>query len=244
MPVDYINEDGTFVEGFEKNFDADVQDYAKGFKTIGAALKSGLESRSEFRNRVKLPDDPAEKEKFVDEHFKDVLETRAKTREEQATAQAEEAKKTQETAQAEALTKSTEAGKAMLGTEAEKNIELCRRAFRSDFCPEWIKAGIANAAGVEFKDVTDAQFKEIFVTDPAVVETLLKYSTLTKDGALPKGDGKASDKGVEEVTPGYPFNPGYYKGRPDDDPQKLWFINRGAKYEGGQYTGGFQTVPA
>ena len=244
MPVDYINDDGTFAEGFETNFDAEVRDYAKGFKDINALVKSGLEARREFRDRVKLPDDPKEKEAFVDQHFKDVLEARNKTREEQATAQAEEAKTAAETARAEALTKSTELAKEILGTDADMNIELCRRAFRSDFCPNWIKDGIAKVAGVEVKDLTDAQFKEILVTDPAVVETLLKFGTLTKDGTLPRGDNPTNKANVEEVEPGYPYQPQYYQGRPDSDPEKAWFINRGAKYDGGKYDGGYQAVPA
>jgi len=28
----------------------------------------------------------------------------------------------------------------------------------------------------------------------------------------------------EEVTPGYPDNPEFYRGRPDDDPEKQYFI--------------------
>ena len=244
MPVDYINDDGTFAEGFEQNLSAEVRDYAKGFRDINSLIKSGLESRSEFRNRVKLPDDPAEKEKFVDEHFKDVLEARNKTFQEQQEAQAAEAKAAAETAQKEALAKATERAKEILGANADTNIELCRRAFRSDFCPNWIKDGIAKVAGVELKDLTDAQFKDILVTDPAVVETLLKFGSLTKDGTLPRGDNTPNNSGIEEVEPGYPYQPQYYQGRPDTDPEKLWFINRGAKYEGGKYSGGFQAVPA
>jgi len=43
----------------------------------------------------------------------------------------------------------------------------------------------------------------------------------------------------EELLPGYPDNPEYYRGRPDDDPEKLYFLRRGARYKDGAYLGGF-----
>ena len=44
---------------------------------------------------------------------------------------------------------------------------------------------------------------------------------------------------IQERIPAYPFNPDYYRGRPDTDGEKAYFINRGAVYQDGRYVGGF-----
>ncbi len=43
---------------------------------------------------------------------------------------------------------------------------------------------------------------------------------------------------VEERYPAYPHSPEVYARSPDDDPEKLFFMNRGAVYENGKYVGG------
>ena len=248
MPLDWINDDLTFTDGFEQNLDPQVRDYAKGFKDLNAALKSGMDSRTQFRTRVQLPTTEEDKRKFMDEHFKDMLDADAKKREETATAEKQQAEQKaasdKQRAEEERLSKAKEKVATILGTEtADTNRELCRRAFRGDFCPAWIKAAVATLANVKPEEITDDQFNEIAMADPAVVETLLKIGDLTKDGRTERGDGHQG-KDVEERQPAYPHQPDYYRARPDDDPEKLWFINRGAKYEGGRYVGGFATQGA
>lgn len=245
MPVDWINEDGTFVPGFEKNFPEEARDYVKGFKSAADLAKAGLEARTKFRTRVELPTDPDAKKTFVQEHFKDVVDAEIAARKEaeetQSKAEKEKAESEKAKADTERLERSQAKAKEILGGEASAtNLELCRRAFRGDFCPQWIKEGVAKAAGVELDKLTDDQIKDVVAQDPAVVETLLKIGSLTRDGRMPTGDGGGA-KEIEEITPAYPHNPEYYKGRPDDDPEKVHFIRRGAKYHNGEYLGGFNT---
>jgi len=43
---------------------------------------------------------------------------------------------------------------------------------------------------------------------------------------------------VDERYPAYPHSPEVYAKSPDDDPEKRWFLNRGAVFEDGKYIGG------
>lgn len=241
--MDWIKEDGTFTEGFEKNLPEDLRDYAKGAKDIVGLIRRGADTQREFHNRVKLPTDAEAKKKFLTEHFQDVLDADKKAAESEAAKQKEIAETTAKDTRQKQLDSAKAKTAQILGTDkaAETNVELCRRAFRGQFCPQWIKDGIAQAAGVEFEKITDAQFKEILAADPVVAETLLKIGDLTKDVQLPTGD-RHGGKDIKEVDPGFPDNPEFYKAKPDDDPEKLYFINRGAKYENGAYVGGYRTV--
>ncbi len=51
------------------------------------------------------------------------------------------------------------------------------------------------------------------------------------------------DDAAGEQYPNYPYNPEIYNKAGDDDPEKKWFINRGAEYRDGAYVGGFGTRP-
>lgn len=244
-----LNEDGTFTEAFEQEFPQETRDYVRTFKDIKALVKAGLESRREFRSRVKIPDDPQEKEAFVDEHFKDVLDARSKKSQEAAQRQQAEAEEqariAAEKKKTEGLEKAREAVKSVLGEKAEQNLELCRRALLGDHCPAWIRNSITTYFQAEkFEDVKPEQLTEILASDPAVVQTLLTIGTLTDDTRMEQGAGPRNTSDQEELYPDYPYQPQLYANREDNDPMKRYFINRGAKYEGGKYIGGFSAAAA
>ncbi len=236
----FVNEDGGFEAGFEQNLTESVRDYAKGFKTLEDALKSGLEGRREFRDRVKIPAEPTERKKFIQEHFGKDLEAEAAAKkkgddEAAAKLQTEQRQAAQAAAQTQAAA-SEKLLKEKHGANFDKDLELVRRAFRSDHVPEWIKAGVAQAAGVAPDQLTDDHIKMVAKTDPAVFETLLKIGTLTQDGRTEHGDGHSSR--TEEKYPSYPYSPEVYAGEPDTNPEKRWMIARGAIFQNGKYTGG------
>jgi hypothetical protein len=95
-------------------------------------------------------------------------------------------------------------------------------------------------AGVEPGKLSDDQIKAAVSADPAVAQTLRIIAGLTQDGRTVTGDGHGTR--VEERLPAYPYNPEYYRAKPDTDPEKRWFIARGARYEDGKYIGGFATT--
>lgn len=236
----FVNDDGAFEAGFEQNLSEPVRDYAKGFKTLEDALKSGLESRQGFRERVKIPTDANDRAKFLMEHFSKDLEQRETARK---AAEAEEAKKRDATAaedRAKAAKKQAEDAEKLLkerhGTNFDTNLELVRRAFRGEHVPEWIKVGVAKAAGVDLDKLTDEQIKTVIKTDPGVFETLLTIGRLTADGRTEHGDGHAGGK-ADEKAPLQPDCPELYAGLPDSDPVKKWFLNRGYEFSGGRYVG-------
>ncbi|MFA5692156.1 MAG: hypothetical protein WC907_00955 [Acholeplasmataceae bacterium] len=242
MPVDWINDDGTFTPGFEQHLDEDVREYAKDAKNLNALLKRGLESKRSLHDRVKLPTDPSEREKFLNEHFTDVLEARTKAKAAADEAAQAKSKEDKTKADAEALQKAQQRVTDLLGPDPQRQMELVRRAFRGRFCPQWIKDGIAQVVGVEFEKITDEQFTAVVKNDPAVVQTLMIIGDMAQDGRVISGDGKTGSEKVEEQYPSYPYDPEVYaKSNPGDEeyPMKLWFINRGAEYEGDHYLGGY-----
>ncbi len=238
--VDWINDDGTLVDGFEQNLPEENRAYAKGAKDIASLIGRGANTQREFHTRVKLPTEAKERGKFLDEHFKGDLEARETARKEAADVEAAKAKDAADaTAQTEAETQ-LEAAKArtkeILGEKADVNLELCRRAFRSEHCPDWIKAGVAQVADVEVDKLTDAQALEVIQTDPAVADTLLRFGNLTKDGRMETGDGHRTG-GTDEKTPPQPTCPELHKNEPDGSPFKQWFVNRGYDYETATWDG-------
>ena len=235
----FVNDDGAFESGFEQNLPVEVRDYAKGFKTLEDALKSGLESRQGFRDRVKLPTEPADRERFLTEHFGKDLAAKEDARK---TAEAEAAKKkeAEEAAtRAEAAKKQAETSEKSLrdrhGTNFDANLELVRRAFRGEHAPEWIKAGVAKLAGVDLDKVSDDQIRAVAKADPGVFETLLTIAKLSQNGRMEHGDGMQGKK--DERVPMQPDLPDLYAGLPDGDPVKKWFLNRGYEFENGRYVG-------
>lgn len=241
MAVEWINDDLTFKPGFEQNLPDEVRDYAKTFKSVPEALKGGLEARREFRDRVKMPADPAERRKFLAEHFKAELaadeQDRQKTAEEaDAKAKAEREKGESESAKTR-MEEAEKATRKAWGTDYDTNMELARRAIRSDHFPKGLKEAIARAEGVEADKLTDDQIKHAIAHDPIVAEIAMAVAALTRDGHTEHGDGHAQGESKEQY-PGYPRSPELYAGEADDDPEKVWFINRGAEYENGKYVPG------
>lgn len=235
--VDWIKEDGTLAEDFAKNLPEDVRDYAKDAKDIVSLIKRGADTQREFHTRVKLPTDEAGKEKFIKDHFADYMKAREAELKDSFNVQSEEAKAKAQQQKAEQLEQSKARVKDILGAGAETKLELCRRAFRGEHCPPWIREGIAAAAGVEYDKLTDEQFKEQALTDPGVIQTLLTIGDLTKDGRLEPGShSKRSD--IEEKKPIQPTAPELYKNAPADSPERLWFENRGYDFERGEWTQG------
>ncbi len=236
MPVDWIKDDGTFTEDWmdKAKVPAELRDTAKDAKDVVTLVKRVVDTKREFHNRVvKIPEDPKEREQFLTEHFGKDLQVREETREANRKKAEEEAaaklKTDQATAAVEAEKKRADTAEKGLrekhGANFDTNLELVRRAFRSDHAPEWIKVGVAKAAGVEPGKVTDDQIKAIVKADPAVFETLLTIATLTKDGHTEHGDGHKKEE--PEVIPMQPKCPQLYKNRPDSDPEKQWFVKRG-----------------
>jgi len=228
--VDWINEDGTFAEGFEKNLPEEVRSYAKDAKDVVSLIKRGADTQREFHTRVKLPTDDEGRQKFLDENFKDYLDARNKAAETEAAQAKEEAEAAAKKDADDRLAKAKEAAKALLGDKPDVNVELCRRAFRGDHCPAWVKDGIAQHLGVEVDKIADDQFKEVLSADPAIVQTLLSIGNLIKDGRTVTGDGHRGGQDDEKL-PLQPKCPGLYKSLPDSDPEKKWFINRGYNYQ-------------
>jgi Sec-independent protein translocase protein TatA len=238
----FVNDEGTFEAGFEQHLPEDLRDYAKGFKNLPDALKSGLEARRDFRDRVKIPTDPADRKKFMQEHFGKDLEAEAAEKKKADDAAAEKLKGEQAEAAKATAVKQAEAAEKFLkdkhGTNFDTNLELVRRAFRGDHVPDWIKAGVAKTAGVDLDKLTDDQFKAVVKTDPAVFETLLSIGKLSQSGRTEHGDGHSNT--TTEQYPAYPYSPEVYGTAPKDNPERLWFANRGAQWdENGKYLGGY-----
>lgn len=240
--IAWLKDDGTLEDGWRDNAlpqDIRAEPSLADFKSIGAIAKAFVDTKKALGGMAKIPTEPAERRKFMAEHFKPELEadeTARKGAADKARAESDEAARVRAEESARQL-------KETHGAKFETNLELVRRAFRSNHAPQWIKDGIAAAAKVELDKLTDDQIKSVVQTDPAVFETLLAIGNLTKDGRTETGDGHVSDK-VTERLPAYPHKPDVYEKEPDTNPEKLWFINRGARYEGGRYVGGFgQTGP-
>jgi hypothetical protein len=118
---------------------------------------------------------------------------------------------------------------------------LCRRAFRSDHCPAWSREAVARVAGSPADKLSDDQVREMIGSDPVVAQTLLTVGKLSQNGRLERGDGHQQAPAGER-EPAYPHQPDFYRGRPDSDPEKQWFLNRGAQYQDGHYVGGFSAT--
>ena len=208
---------------------------------VTGAFKRIADTQRDFHSRVKIPEEPAERQKFMQEHFGKDLEARAAEKKKADDEAGAKLKTAQEAAAQEAArTRNANAENALKekhGANFDTSLELVRRAFRSQHVPEWIKAGVAQAAGVEVDKLTDEHIKTVVKTDPAVFETLLKIGTLTQDGRTEHGDGHTNR--TDEKKPSYPYSPEVYSTMPDSDPEKRWFIHRGAVYEDGKYMGGF-----
>ncbi len=237
MAVEWINDDLTLKPGFEQNLPEDVRDYAKGFKSLPEALKAGVEARRDFRDRVKIPEDEAGKREVLKKHFGPILEADESARrkaDEEAKAKAEtdrvEAAKT-------ALENAEKALKQRWDKDYDPNIELCRRAVRSEHVSGEIRSQIAKAAGVEPDKLTDDQIRSVVARDPMLADWLLTVGKLTRDGRTEKG-GTTPNKD-DERYPAFPYTPEVYADAPDSDPEKRWFMKRGAEYANGKYVGGY-----
>jgi len=228
MAIDWINDDLTFAEGFEQNLPAEIRDYAKDAKDLPALLKRGVDTQRDLHSRIKIPDTPEGKREVLNKHFKDVLDADEQARQAAADKAAKEAARTAETEALETAKKKADKAakdlKEKHGAKFEPNLELVRRAFRSDYPPPWIKEAVAKVAGVELDKITDEQIKQIVMTDPAVFETLLAIGNLTKDGRMEHGDG--GSKKSDECEPRQPNSPELYIGLPPGDPVRKWFENR------------------
>jgi len=242
MPVDWINEDGTFAEGFEQNLPEPVREYAKGFKDVGSALKSGLESRQGFRERVKLPEDDESKRAFLKEHFQSILDADAEAK---AAADQKAAEEAKAKAEAEAQTKREQmlverqaTVKKMFGGENgedfDTNMEVARRAIRHDDMPEMVKELMAAAVGVDgFAKVSDDDIRTILSRDPLMAVVAQAYGEKIMDGTTVTGDGKHVDSSNEK-EPLQPDAPHLYADRPAGHPNRQWFENRGYVFENGK----------
>lgn len=237
----FVNDEGVFEAGFEQSLSEPVRDYAKGFKTLDDALKAGLEARREFRDRVKIPTEPADRKKFVQEHFGKDLEAEASAKKKIDDENADRLKTEQETAAKEAAVKQAQTSEKLLkekhGTSFDTNTELARRAFRSEHVPDWIKANVAKVAGADLDKLTDDHIKTAIKTDPAVFETLLSIGKLSQSGRTEHGDGH--QQAVRSQIPAYPLSPEVYGRSPKDDPERVWMVEHGVIYdEQGRYIGG------
>lgn len=241
MAVEWLNDDLTLKPGFEANLPAELRDYAKDAKDLPGLIKRGVDTQRDLHSRIKIPDTPEGKREVLTKHFQDVLDadeaTRKKASEEADAAAKKKAEEDHAAAVKTTLENAEKELKGVWGTDYDKNLELTRRAVRGEHCPPYLKDAIAKAAGVEVKDLTDAQIQTAVAHDPFVARTLLTIATLAADGRFEHGDGHA--KGEGEREPAYPFQPQYYAGRPDTDPEKRFFIARGAKFENGKYIGGY-----
>src|SRR5512146_1305593 len=99
----FVNDDGTFAEGFEQNIDPDLRDYAKQFRDLPAALKAGRDNQREFRERVKIPTEADKRREFLTQHFKPELDADEQKRKTDAEAEKKKAEETAATAQADKL---------------------------------------------------------------------------------------------------------------------------------------------
>lgn len=237
----YVNEDGTFVENWTEQLppDSPLKPHTaalRDFKSIEAVAKAFVDTKAALGGRVEVPKDPAGRREFMAQHFKSELEADEQARKraaEQAQArqaeEAERAKTTQREASAQTL-------KEHWGKDYDTNLELVRRAVRSEHVNPMTKELIARAAGVEPGELTDDQIKDVLAHDPACSIQLLDVANLTKDGRMETGDGHRQAK-QDEKRPGQPTCPEIYKNLPDTDPEKRWFINRGYNYATGDWDG-------
>jgi hypothetical protein len=241
-----VNDEGAFEAGFEQNLPEGVRDYAKQFKTLGDALEAGRKNQQEFRSRVKIPEDEVGKRQFLKENFQPLLEADAaaakKKQDEDAAAAQTTAEAAATKAANEALAQRQAAVKAQLGgaegKDFDKNLELARRAVRHATMPKMVKDAFAAAAGVDsFEKVTDDQIKQIISSDPMMAVIAQSHGLLVQDGRTERGDGH--QKTETERMPAYPHHPEHYRAMPDDDPEKAYFLARGARYENGRYVGGY-----
>ena len=242
----WMDDKGVFQEGFEENFPDDQRDFVKGSKSVQDIVKAGLAARREFRDRVKLPTKEEEKRKFVQEHFQDLLDADAKAAQEKRETDAKAAAEQQaKDAAAEAEKQNADRQKTVKtllggedGKDFETNMELARRAMRGDHMPQAVKDALAAAVEAEsFDKVTDEQIKDVLGRDPMMSQLALVMGKLAQDGRTETGDGH--NRKETERIPAYPHQPNFYANRPDDDPEKAFFIARGARYENNKYVGGF-----
>lgn len=243
MPIDFINDDLTFKPGFEQHLPAEVREIAKDAKDLPGVFKRIADTQRDFHSRIKIPETPEGKREILTKHFKDVLdadaatakkaqeEADAKAKTEREAAATESAKKALEVSQANAK-------KVLGGDDAkavETNTEIARRAFRGEKCPPLVKELVAKAVGVEPAKLTDDQIKTAIASDPVIAQVLLTIGSLTRDGRMETGDGHSN--GAAEVKPGQPKCPELYKGLPDTDPQKQWFVRRGFNFQTMEWDG-------
>lgn len=251
MP-EWIKDDGSFADDWrDKALPDGLQKEAAlaDIKDVSSLAKAFVETKKMVGQMAKLPADDAGKREFMTKHFGDIM-----------AADAAKAKQDQEAAAAAAKTKADEdaakaatklqgdqkaAAEAVLGGSDTKavdmNVEVARRAFRSDHCPSWAKAGMAKMFGVDSANLTDDQIKQAIRSDAALAETLLKIGKLTINGRMEAGDGGGGGQ-PDERTPAYPYRPDVYEKEPDTNPEKKYFLNRGAVYENGKYVGGFNAT--
>lgn len=250
MP-DWIKDDGTLEQGWqEKVLPEELRKEASlaDFKTLGAIAKAWVDTKKAQALMVKLPATEPEQREFLAKHFKPVLDADAEAKKKADEDAAAKAKQDSGKAAAEAAEQQVKAAQGAVktllgGTEGKDfavNMELCRRAIRGEHVSQTVKDLLATAAGVEWAKVTDDQIKDIVARDPLLAEWSLKIGQLTRDGRLESGDGHSNK--VDERVPAYPYNPEYYNSEPDTNPEKQWFIARGAQYDNGKYVGGFATL--
>jgi hypothetical protein len=241
--IPWLNADLTLVPGFEKNLPEDLREYAKESKDLPGLIKIGLDARREFRDRVRLPTDEPGKREFLTRHFKDVLDadaaTARKTADEAEAKRKSDAEAAAKEAAGKQLAASQARAKTVLGGDDDKavetNTELCRRAIRGEHMPQSLKEAIAKTVGVEWGKVSDDDIRKIIAADPMLAEFALSVAKLSQNGRTETADGRRDTE--KEVRPGQPTCPELYRNKPDDDPEKRWFIKRGFNYRTMEWDG-------
>ena len=238
MPIDWIKDDGSFADDWrQKALPPELHNEPSlaDIKNVGTLAKVWIDTKKAMGQMVKLPSDETGKREVLSKHFKDVLDADAATarqRQEQeaaaAKAQAEEdAQKAEEIARGKRQETVKQRIGGVDGKEFDKNLELARRAFRSDTMPQSVKDYLGSVLGVEWGKVSDDQIRQALSQDPMMVDIALSMGKIQQDGRLESGDGGGLDKDKTEQTPMQPDCPELYIGLPSGHPVRTWFERRG-----------------
>ena len=274
--IPWMNEDGSFVEGFAAEaLPEEMRDYAKDAKTFADLVKRGVDTQHEFSSRAPLPKTPEEMPQFFRKHlagaekpedyeigkpadwpegvkFNDRLVTSFLTAAAEAgapkamiqaiAARTIEADKATHLADVEAIAtkqqeladKSAEAIKEAWKDDYDTNLELARRGFVSEHVPDILKKTIAQQLGVE--TLTDEHVLKALQGNASLAMICRSFGALTADDTSISGTpgGKAPD----EVVPYHKTRPHLYASRPDDDPEKQWYVAHGYDFTLKQWTKG------
>lgn len=236
MP-DWVKDDGTFEGNWHEHaLPAEIKGNAalKDFKSVGGIAKAFLDTKTALGSRVEIPKEPAERRKFMAEQFKDEIAADEQARTDKAKKDAEEADKAAKEAAAKGAADAAEKARKLLKDRwaggYDTNLELCRRAVRSNHISAEIKALIAKTAGAEPDKLTDEQIKAVIGDDPLMADWLLTVGKLIQDGHTEHGDGH-SDGDKNEQAPELPSSPWLYAKYPEGHPLRNWFKNRGIAVE-------------